>query len=63
MLIMLDCSPSKIEEYSKHQKTLSTPLSKTGLKPITHWVCSYDSSDKMINQLFRLNQSLLIKSQ
>lgn len=41
----------RIEEFSKHQNVLGTPLSESGLKPITHWFCSYNSSEEMISHL------------
>lgn len=51
-----------IEEFSKHQITLGIPLSETGLKPITHWLCSYDSSEEMISYLKSIQELTKIET-
>lgn len=41
----------ELPEFAKHQGILSIPLSETGLKPITHWLCTFDSDENMLNKV------------
>lgn len=41
----------EVKEFEKHQTLLSVGLSSNGEKPITHWFCTFDASQEMIDKL------------
>lgn len=41
----------EIQEFKNHHKILSIGLSSNGEKPITHWFCTFDASQEMIDKL------------
>jgi hypothetical protein len=41
----------KIEKFANHYQILGIGLSETGEKPITHWFCTFDASQEMIDKL------------
>lgn len=41
----------EIEIFTNHTKILEIGLSKNREKPVTHWFCTFDASQEMIDKL------------
>ena len=41
----------EIEAFANHSRILGIGLSETGEKPATHWFCTFDASQEMIDKL------------
>lgn len=45
---------NNVPEVSKHPQILQIPLSRTGLKPITHWFCTFKISPGLYERLISI---------
>lgn len=51
----------EIESFANHTKILGIGLSENGEKPITHWFCTFDASQEMIDKLKSIQELTEIK--
>ena len=53
----------EIEKFANHHQILSIGVSENGEKPATHWFCTFNASQKMLDKLKSIQEFTEIEAE